>query len=791
MPGEAAPNSAGSPQVQAQPQPATEGDAGFNERERSQPQRYPGYRSGYSHGTHADYYGSGATEDSHADLMAHVRTLYRRRWPALSACAATVLAVVAYTLLATPVFDARAQILIQPENLNVISFQEVLQQEKGTNEYYQTQYAILKSRALAKRTIDKLNLWNDPEFGGVKGPASSFSIGRLIGAAWSFVSGTISPEPSASGEPMIGETAAQARAIDALLGRLNVTPVRNSRLVNITFASLNPRTAAAVANTVAQQYIEQSLEYKFLSTKDAADWLEEQLGEQRKKLEASEQALQAYRERGNAVALEDRQNIVVQRLTDLSTAYTQARTARIEKESLYNQLITLQNNRGALDSFPAVLSNTFIQGLKTQLSDLLRQQAQLGERLGHNHPDMVKLDSAIASTQTRIDGEIGKIVQAVRSEFLAAQSQERGLAAELEAQKDDALALNKTGIEYSVLKREAESNKQIYEALMQRSKETGISGELKTSNIRIVDEAQQPRSPARPRKATNAVLGILAGLMVGVGLAFLLEFVDNRIKNPDEIQQYLALPFLGLVPSLAANEVSGEPLLDSGLPAHFAEAFRGIRTNLVFSSQEAGSRAVLVTSTQPAEGKSVITANLAISLAQTGQRVLLIDGDMRRPRQHEVFGVEQAAGLSGVLGGTVKVSEAVQRTTRKGLWVLPSGAPPQNPSELLGSERFKRLLRTFRENFDWTIIDSPPIMAVTDAAVVAHLTSGVVFVVSCEQTAKPLALRATRQLEAAKATFVGAILNRVNLRRDPYYYSHYYRSEYSNYYSSDSGSGKG
>jgi succinoglycan biosynthesis transport protein ExoP len=734
-----------------------------------------GQRYGY-----ADYGGYGSQSEAHDDLMHYIRTLYRRRWTALAALVVVVILVAVYSFTATPIFEARTQLLIQPENPNVVSFKEVLEQEKGTNEYYQTQYTILKSRALARRTIEALKLWDSPEFGGGPAQAKRFSIKGLVGWVGSlFSSGS---EPSSI--PAVGETDAQSRVIDAYLGQLTVSPIRNSRLVDIRFASPNPRTAAMVANTIAKGYIEQNLEYKFLSTREASDWLSGQMAEQRKRLEDSEQALQRYREQGNAVSLEDRQNIVVQRLTDLSTAYTQARTTRIEKEALYNQLANLQSSRGALDSFPAVLANTFIQGLKTQLSDLQRQQAQMGEKLGENHPDMVKLASAIANTQARIDGEIGKVVQSVRSEFLSAQAQERSLSAELETQKSDALALNRTGIEYSVLKRDADSNKQIYESLMQRAKETGISGELKTSNVRVVDEAQQPRSPVRPRKGVNLLLSLFGGVMAGLGLVFLLEFVDSRIKDPDEIQNRLGIPFLGIVPGLDLKEMEVEPLLDSGTPAHFSEAYRGIRTNLVFSSEEAGSRAIVVTSTQPSEGKTIVAANLAISLAQTGQRVLLIDCDMRKPRQQQVFGAKDLVGLSGVLAGTGKISDAVQRTGRKSLWLLPAGSLPPNPAELLGTERFKQLLKTLRQEFDWTIIDSPPVMAVTDAAVIAHLATGVVFVVGCEQTSRNLALRAIRQLVAAKATFLGGILNRVDLQRNPYYYSHYYKREYTSYYTS-------
>ena len=246
-------------------------------------------------------------------------------------------------------------------------------------------------------------------------------------------------------------------------------------------------------NALARQYIAQNLDYRFLSSKEASDWLNEQMATERKKLEASEQALQRYREKGDAVALEDSQNIVVQRLADLNTAYTQARTERIEKEALYNQLRSLQNDRAALDTFPAILSNTFIQQLKSQLADLQRQKAQMSERLGEKHPEMIKLNSAIENAEAKLQGELGKVVQSVRNEFLSAQSQEKSLSANSNRRRPGALALNRKGIEYGVLRRDAESNKQIYEALLQRAKETGISGELKASNIRIVDEAEVPR----------------------------------------------------------------------------------------------------------------------------------------------------------------------------------------------------------------------------------------------------------------------------------------------------------
>jgi succinoglycan biosynthesis transport protein ExoP len=725
--------------------PRTRGSDGF----------YGGY-NGYSDG------GDG----SETHLVDYLRTIYKHRWIALTAFALIFVYMAIRTFTATPIYEGRVQLLVESANPNVVNFKEVVQQDNYNYDFYPTQYAILKSRSLARRTIEALKLWDSPEFGGGNGEAGRSSE-----------PGTVAP----------GETARQSGAIDAFLGSLTVVPVRNSRLVDVRFASPNPQQAAAVPNTLARQYIAQNLDYRFLSSKEASDWLNEQLAAERQKLEASEQALQRYREEGDAVALEDRQNIVVQRLADLNTAYTQARTARIEKEALYNQLRSLQNDRAALDTFPAILSNTFIQQLKSQLADLQRQKAQMAERLGEKHPEMIKLNSAIENTEAKLQGELGKVVQSVRNEFLSAQSQEKSLSAELESQKAGALALNRKGIEYGVLRRDAESNKQIYEALLQRAKETGISGELKASNIRVVDEAEVPRSPIRPNKPRNLLIGLLGGLVAGVGLAFFMDYIDNRLKNPDEVKHYLGVPFLGLVPALREKDLKDgrPPLVAAHVPHNFAEAIRRVRTAVQFSTAEEGCRTVLVTSTQPTEGKTLMAANLAISLAQAGQRVLLIDADMRKPRQHELLNVNQAPGLSNLLVGDAKANDAMRKTGTPNLWMMPSGPNPPNPAELLGSARFRSVLKTIAEHFDWVVLDSPPVMAVTDASVVAHLTTGVVYVVGSEQVNRHVARNAVEQLLGSKANILGAILNRVDVQGNPYYYAHYYKHEYAGYYTAE------
>jgi capsular exopolysaccharide synthesis family protein len=325
------------------------------------------------------------------------------------------------------------------------------------------------------------------------------------------------------------------------------------------------------------------------------------------------------------------------------------------------------------------------------------------------------------------------------------------------------------------------SNRQIFDGLLQRTKETGIVGELKSSHIRIVDVAEVPRRPASPNKRVGLLLGLFGGLFAALGLTFFFEYLDNRIKTPDEMRHHLGLAHIGMVPALFGKAMS-DPLINNGVPLNFAEAFRAIRTNVLFSSTEEGGRSIVVTSTGPGEGKTVVSSNLAIALADAGQRVLLVDADMRRPKVHRLLGVDQEPGLSNVMVGAVKPSDAVRKTSVANLCVLPAGTLPPNPAELLGAARFKDFLASVTKHFDWVILDTPPVMAVTDPSVVAHLTSGVLFVIGADMTSRHAALRALEQLDRVKSRSIGGVLNRVDLERNGYYYSQYYRWEYGAYY---------
>ena len=724
---------------------------------------------------------------SEVHLRDYLRVLHKRRWTAGPVFLVIVLAVTFYTYTETPIYAARTQLLIEAHNPNVVSFQQVLEEERTSNDYYQTQYGILRSRIVARKTLETLQLWDHPEFGGER-DEDTFSLRRTVGDAAdeliALVARSINYTSAADEAAAPNETDAQSLAIDILIGKLTVAPVRNSRLVNISVRSPDPALAEAIANTLARTYIEQNLEFNFLASKEATDWLGERLAEQRARVEATEVVLQQYREQHDAMALEDRQNIVVQRLAELNAAVTGVKTKRLNQEARYGQLMQIleRDDREALDSFPAVLGNRFIQDLKAELARVQRELAEQTEWRGDRHPEVIRVRAEVQTAERRLEAETQKVVEAERMEFQAVQTEERSLVTALEAQTSEALALDRRGIEYGVLRRDAESNRQIYDSLLQRTKEAGISGELTTNNIRVVDVAERPRTPVSPRRGLNLLLALVGGSMFGVGLAFFFEYFDNRLKTPDEVEAQLGLPSLGLIPAL--RKCKADPLVSNGVPPQFAEAFRTVRTNLLFSGFDESMPTIAITSTGPAEGKTVVAGNIAINLAQTGERVLLIDADMRKPRVHHLFDQQQIPGLSNLLVDNATVLDVIKKSGVDNLWTLCAGRIPPNSSELLSSSRFKAFLDGLHDHFDWVLIDCPPVMAVTDATVVAHSTSAVLFVVGAEMTSKDTAKTALTHLDAVGARYLGVVLNRVDLARNGYYYSQYYRRDYADYYTS-------
>jgi succinoglycan biosynthesis transport protein ExoP len=722
------------------------------------------------------------TLDKH--LLDYVRVLVKRRWTALSALAIVLAAALVYLYTAVPLYEATAQILIEHENANTFTLKDSVEQDRDTTDYYHTQYTILQSRSLAKRAIDTLDAWNQPEFtdrAGSTGQPTGIVEGLMGGLTRMFADlrGKKSPKTNAppKGTPGAGtmpstETPAQQPVIDAFLSRLTISPVLTSRLVDVKFRAADPKFAAGAANALSHAYIDQDLEVRLSASKETSDWLTQQLGEQKHRIDVSENALQRYRESHNAVSLEDQQKSIEQKLTDFTAMVTRAKADRIAREALYNQVRAIEARQAPLDTLPQVLSNSYLQQLKGDVARLQAQYTQLSVTLGDINPQMIALKASIDDAQTKLQRELAKQVDSMKNDLDAARSLETSLMNALTAQEQEATKLNRTGVDYGVLERDVTTNRQIFETLLARTRETSIAGELKASDVRVIDAAQPPQSPIWPRRSDTLFQAVVFGSILGIGLAFFFEYMDDRLKTPDEVKAYLGLPFLGIVP------ISNNKERDDRM---FAEAFRQLRTNVIFTAEQR-AHTLVITSTGPGEGKTVVSTNLAKGLAMTGRKVLIIDVDMRRPRVHEVFGVAREPGLSELLAGTVDLTQAIRQMPVPDLLVMPAGGPTETPTELLSSPQFAQLLQSLVEKFGWVILDAPPVNVVADACIVANRAAAVLFVASAQQTKRSAAQNALEQLDLAGATFLGAVLNKVPLRRDSFYYSSYYRPAYEKYY---------
>ncbi len=706
------------------------------------------------------------------DARRYLAMVHKRRGIVITCVVVAMIVAVIYNYTTRPVYQATCQILIDRDTPKVLPNKELVEMAQAGTDYYQTQYQLLRGRLLAEKAVERLGLQKSAEFqtGPLMTPWERFER-RILGKV---PASTVDSD----GMPL-------SPAVAAFRSRVTIEPVAGSRLVNLRFSAYDPGVAADAANTLAQLYIEQSLEFRFTTSTEATGWLNERLKEQQQKVEAAEKALQAYREREGLVNFEERQGLVDQKLGALNGAVLNARTERIAKETLYNQM----KNPGSsqLESFSGVIGSPIVQGLKSELADLQKEQARLSETLGERHPEMVRVRSQIRATEEKIRAEMRNVVRAAETDYQTAARQEANLQASLDAVKREALEANRKGIGFGVLKREVDTNQQLFKDLMNRTKQTGLETELKTTNIRVVEKAEVPRSPLTPKRWRNYQLALLFGLALGIGLTLLFEQVDNTLKTPEDVKDHLGLPFLGMVPDVNAkpgtpNAPRASPLILKSPQSAVAESYRVLRTNLIFSSADAKGRALVVSSASPGEGKTTTVANLASSLALNGARVLAVDADLRRPTIHQHFGIAKTPGLTDLIVGNCQASQAIQITRFKGLQVLPCGYVPPNPAELLGSAAMKQVVEALRSHYDWVLIDTPPILAMADTPILCPLVDGVILVVGAEVSSRPAIQRAVDQVLSVGGKITGVVLNKVNLERNSYYYSQYYGEYYRSYY---------
>jgi succinoglycan biosynthesis transport protein ExoP len=731
------------------------------------------------------------TREEKIDIRDYLRVIQKRRWTVITFFAILVLTVTVHTFTATPIYEATTRLIIDKENPNVVSIQEVMATDASGTDYYQTQYKIIESRSVAREVIGSLHLDKSEEFfpkpkddfisnlkGSIQGTITYWrdSIASLLRTEELATSKTVESKT-------LEEYAPDSALVSNFIKRINVNPIRNSRLVDVRFQAKDPVLAAKIVNALANAYINQNLETKLRAVQDAVRWLHNRIEDERKMVGKAEHALLRYKQRHGIVTdfSSDVEKITAQKLAEMNIQLVEVESKRVEAETRYKQAMALAGTPDMLDSIPEVLNNDLIREIKSMEVELYKRMSELSKKYGQKHPRMLAIESELKTLQKRRTQEVNRVIKSLGNEYKVALAKENSLKAALAKQKKESLELNKKAIEYSVLRREAESARHMYELLIKRFRETSLTEDMRTGNIRIIDRAEVPRYPVKPKKRLNILLAIIVGLVTGIGLTFFFDYLDNTVKIPEDVKQYLKIPYLGSSPLFSAKgkgnpeEDTNPELVTLHSPKSTAsESYRGIRTSILFSSAESAPQVILITSAGPLEGKTITTANLAVTMAQPGSKVIILDCDMRRPKMHKVFGMARDQGLSNLLAGSSDMDKSIFHTQVPNLDIIPCGPIPPNPSEMLGSARMATLLNDLRKQYTHILIDSSPSTAVTDAVVVSKSVDGVVLVIRAGATAREIVKNGIAQFEAVGARILGAVLNAVDVGRDSYYYYQYY-----------------
>ena len=742
-------------------------------------------------------------EPQEIDLRDYWDRLLRRKGTVIAVTLGVFLLGAFWTFIQRPVYTAKSQLLIEKEP-NILSFEQVLQIESMRDDFYQTQYRLLSGRGLADTVVERLKLFENPEF-----------VGR----------------PEKRKKPVDpSDHVFREGLVDGFLGRLTVRPVRLTRLVDVAFEARDPKLAADCVNELAAAFIDLNINMKYAATEQATTFLAEQIKGLQTEIEQKERQLQGFEAEANIVALSDTETTVIDRLSQLNRALTEAQIERSQKEATWNGLKNVSP-----DYVPEAIANPLIQRLREDYVRLKRETQKMEERFQPDYPELQRMKVEMESARRSLEDETQNLVKGAYSEFQTALNRERSLEAEFNEQKTAAMTMNSSAVLYNGLKLEIQNKKTLLDSLLRRESETGVEARLKglrTSNIRVVDRARVPVRPSSPNKKRNLILALLLGLGGGVGLALLFDFLDNSVKTSEDVERYAGLPTLGVVPKftlqgadkaysygrrlkggkeparlepgkaggtdgrgdagdkapavveaapfVAEVSASERPGSIELVPHYFpnsrlAESYRSIRTALLLSSADNPVKTVAVTSALPGEGKTVTVANLAVTLAQSGKTVLVVDADLRRPRQHRLFKVKNTFGLTTYLTDSVELKSVVKSTEIPNLFLINSGPVPPNPAELLGSEKMSRFIRMMAEECDHVLFDLPPMLEISDALVLGAKVDGLVLVVHGDKTSREALKKAREKLDLLKVRTIGVVINNVDLpRHGAYYYKDYY-----------------
>lgn len=739
--------------------------------------------------------GSPIEEDDSIDLREYWRILAKRRSVIFSVLATVLVATLVATLLMRPEYRATTTLQINPESGRILAYDDFEPSGRGTASHQQfltTQYGVLSSRSLAEAVVRRHDLADHPELTGELRQRSVVAeLRALAGIVRSAIGSSDQGHSPGSleADPALGAEGRTRAAADRLRERIEIQPERNSQLVHVSFVSLDPGFSAQMANAVAREYIDGTMQRRFDAGSEARRFLQAQLEEMRIALERSDWELADFARRVRVSDLAQNQDMAREGLRSLNENLETVRKELVQLAG-WRELV----QRGRLDHLDPVINSAALAELQKRLLDASAEYATLSERFLDDYPTVAATLRRIELLRQEIEAERQRIGAGIIGRFETLRAQEMALEQAIAEREERIMALNEQAVQYNILRREHETNRELYDGLLQRMKEIGVAAGVQESNIAVIDVAQVPAGVFRPVLTKNLAIASVLGLMFGVGLALLLEFLDRSVRHAEDVERLVELPVIGLVPlqqeaewtataqrqerHVAEGRLSHCSVLQPESPV--SEAFRSLRTSLTFSTPEGMPRTLLVTSTAQGEGKSTTSANLATVLAQNGSRVLLIDADLRRPSLHRNFRKPRSPGLTNAIAqfehGSGLDRSLIQTTDVEGLSVMPAGQSTPQPTELLSSARLSRVLADCRDLFDHVVIDAPPILGLADAVVLSRTVDGVLVVVAAGRTGKENFRVAVRRLQQVQAPLLGAVLNLVDLKSPDYAYcsSNYY-----------------
>lgn len=720
--------------------------------------------------------------DANAADSIDVRRLWRvvrHSWRGiLGLCFVVSLLATLWVMRMDPVYRASTTILLEAQTPKAISIEEVYGPLRPTEYYLVTQFEIIKNRDIAEKVADELDLWNNPYFAPPR-PAEGEARSGFDFREW--LSGLVSSVADKKAPVVDPEEKRRAAVINKIMGSLSAEHVEFSQLFVVSFEATDRHLAAEVVNTVARVYIQSQMDAKLQSTREAGDWVGSRIEDLKANLDASQQALQEFRDRENILDVAGGQTLGAQELNELTTRLGDARRARVEAENIYRELGGISDySVDQLMAMPAVLQHPLVQSLAQAQTDAQQEVTNLARRYGPEHPKMMAANARMESVRVELKQQVLQVATGIEKEYRVAQRNEQNLVDQLAEVKHDVASLNRKEFRLRELEQKVQADQRLYDMFFNRAKETSETMGFQAAHARVVEKAFPPLSPIKPNKQRVVLIALLLSALLGIGLAILRDMLDNSLASPDDVLEKLKVPLLGALPAVKMKKDHAGPYLGyiEDVQSGFSEAVRSIRTGLVLSGLEKPHKITVVTSTNPAEGKSTVAINLALALAQM-ESVLLIDADLRRPSISLAFALPgDAPGLSNVLAHNAVLEDCVKKIDA-GFDVLPAGMVPANPQEMLSTARFKKLVNELSEQYDRIIIDSAPVNAVSDSLILATLADSLVYVVKADVTPQKIALKSINLIKYNNLPLTGVVLNQMDIKKQDSYGKYgYYNYQY-------------